>query len=184
MREIRRLLAHQNDWALFGQFRDRCAAFIDRYTPTAPKEAILDDLTRKWVCFPKLTGYFLAVDDVGTPVGHVCASILNEYGQNRLMVYQAETDAGWATFDAIWPLIQQWVSELNSESGVTAETAVKKVVLTTWHAPEAFVRYFGQHGLDAIKVRHVIEADIFESDFPATPEPSKFDALLERPKLL
>lgn len=170
---FKRLLHHNDDWELFGKFIKRAGDFIDLYTPTAPKDAILDDMTKKWVNFPRLTGYFLALDELDRPYAHVACWISSNYGQNRLFGYQAEADRNAGNFADVWPLITSWIQELNV--GVAPALQVQKVELTTWHSEEFWKRYLQRGGLQAVKVRSIIEADIFPEETEQPPPSATVD---------
>lgn len=140
-----------NSFILYGAFDRRCRNFVSTFAPEGaqvPTDAILREMSTRWICQPELCGYFVALD-ANAVVGHIAAWIVNYYGAPRLFVWQVEIDQTFETtlVQGVQSL-RGWIDGLNRQ--LPPPSKVSTVELVTWHKPGVFIRYLEKVGLKPI----------------------------------
>lgn len=158
---IKRLTKDDDEsWALYPKFQNFVRAFAQHYEVTCPIEPILLEMQQRWVVAPDLAGYFAAFDN-NIMCGHCASWVVNNYGQNKLYIYQAETLVNVEeNFELFWKQIQTWIADINSK--VEPKLQVQNFEFSTWHDGPKFARYFKQKGLQSTQLRSVIGGAILE----------------------
>lgn len=131
-------------------------------------------MQQRWINAPDLAGYFVSVKD-GNLDAHTVFWILQEYGVNKLYVYQTESDQNLHEnlkyFSDLEPLYQSWISHINSQ--VEPKLQVHKMQHCTIHPPAVWQKYFKSKGYSTTTVRHIMELPIF----PDLVKPDKSDII-------
>jgi hypothetical protein len=161
--EVTRLLpTDDSSWLLFPAFKDRNRRFIETFLPSTKPDAIIDDLVKRWINTPLLTGYFLVRKDPITPIAHLTSWIADNYGDPYVFVYQAWCDEGHNLGKAAAEVVNQidlWAKMLNAMMAET-KSKITKFELSTWRDADVWARYFEAMGRKSVKIRSVIECEL------------------------
>lgn len=150
---FKRISQSDETFQLFPAFRDRVSNFAKEFDVKCPIEPILAEMTQRWFMAPNLAGYFLGLHN-NVPYAHVASWITSGYGQNKLYIYQAHADDNYANYDVVWPMIKDWLIDLNK--GLEGSAKVTQFEFCTWHGEEIWMRYFRKKGVNSLALRHVI----------------------------
>jgi hypothetical protein len=150
---FKRIRQDDETFHLFPAFRDRIVKFAKEFDIQCPIEPIVVEMTQRWFMAPNLAGYFLGLHN-DTPYAHVAAWINSAYGQNKLYIYQAQADDNYANYDLMWPMLQNWLTDLNK--GLPDNAKVTQFEFCTWHSEDLWMRYFRKKGVNSLALRHVI----------------------------
>lgn len=155
---IERLIyGRQDAFSLYGHFDRRCREFVSNFAPEGapvPVDAIMREMSARWISQPELCGYFVAVS-ANSIVGHIAAWIVNYYGAPRVFIWQVEIASHFEKTAAKGvSALRGWIDSLNYQ--LPESSKVQMVELVTWHDPKVFSRYLESAGLEPILSHSVL----------------------------
>lgn len=168
MSDVLRLLPSEpTHWGLYGEFEQRCGAFLPAYGITGDAEMFRQELRQRWVNTPWLSGYFVVVEQ-GRIVTHCCAWHVISYGEPLIHIAQAEVNEIGdlpKAIESFAELMLQWATELTAmyAKGGQPQIKIQAAEFITRHDPVGWRALFRKK-FPCTRVRSVMRIELGDND--------------------
>src|SRR5208282_945501 len=140
MEVVRLLPGDDRSWPLMPEFFRRARGFVEKYLPETNPVLVIDDLKKRWLETPFLTGYFLVFDNGGLPFAHMTSWIAESYGRPYVFIYQAYCNKFsqlGPSAEAVLKQVDVWAKQLNS--AIRPENWIRKFEMSTWRQENVWI---------------------------------------------